>query len=232
MTAMPSAVIVDDDAAVATLHERFVIAHGRFQVAAVAHTGPTALEEIRRIRPDLVLLDFYLPGLSGLELLRELRAGGGDQPEVIAVTAARDVESVRQARAAGVRHYLVKPFGPAQLHDRLDEILLERSVLERSPASAHLDQSSIDALLAGASRRPSPLPKGLSAETLSAVDRAVPADGELSATEIGEAVGISRVAARRYLEHLASIGRVERSLDYATAGRPSVRYRARRTSRS
>lgn len=231
MTSTLSAIIVDDDVAVAALHERFVAGHGAFTIAATAHTGPEALEAIRRLEPDLVLLDFYLPGLSGLELLRELRASGGRQPEVIAVTAARDVDSVRDARSAGVRHYLVKPFGPAQLHARLDEIVRERSLLAAGASRSLLDQSSIDALLSGSPRRV-PLPKGLSAETLAAVDRSVPADAERSASEIGEAVGISRVAARRYLEHLVSIGRAERSLDYATAGRPSVRYRAIRAPRT
>lgn len=232
MTATLSAVIVDDDAAVAALHERFVAGHGAFSIVATADTGPAALEAIRRLQPDLVLLDFYLPGLSGLELLRALRADGGRQPEVIAVTAARDVDSVRAARSAGVRHYLVKPFGPAQLHARLDEIVRERSLLDRSAGRPQLDQSAIDALLAGSARARAPLPKGLSAETLAAVDRAVPVGIERSATEVGDAVGISRVAARRYLEHLAAVGRVERSLDYSTAGRPSVRYRAIRSART
>ena len=226
MTEQLTAVVVDDDIAVASLHERFVTAHGAFAVVAVAHTGTEALERITELEPDLVLLDFYLPGLSGLEVLRALRAGDGPPAEVIAVTAARDLDSVRDARAAGVRHYLVKPFGPAQLHERLDEIARERRQLGAADARRALDQREIDRLLAGASPARAPLPKGLSVETLDAVARALPAAEAGSATELGAVVGISRVAARRYLEHLVTVGRAERSLDYATAGRPSVRYRA------
>ncbi len=70
------------------------------------------------------------------------------------------------------------------------------------------------------------LPKGLSAETLERVAAALSARPDASATEIGEDVQISRVSARRYLEHLASSGRAIRTLDYSTKGRPSTRYRA------
>ncbi len=70
------------------------------------------------------------------------------------------------------------------------------------------------------------LPKGLSAETLDRVSEALSARADASATEIGEAVQISRVSARRYLEHLASSGRAVRTLDYSTKGRPGTRYRA------
>ena len=220
------AIIVDDDIAVVALHERFIAAHGVFDVVAIAHTGTEALALIGELKPDLVLLDFYLPGLTGLEVLRAVRTGPAHAVEVIAVTAARDLDSVRDARAAGVRHYLVKPFGPGQLYERLDEIARDRRRMVAADARHVLDQREIDAILTGASgARASLLPKGLSAETLDAVVRALPADAAGSATELGDVVGISRVAARRYLEYLVAVGRAERSLDYATAGRPSVRYR-------
>lgn len=69
------------------------------------------------------------------------------------------------------------------------------------------------------------LPKGLSQETAGAVLAALEAAGELSATECADAVGISRVSARRYLEHFAEVGRAAVRLNYGTAGRPERRYR-------
>ncbi len=68
------------------------------------------------------------------------------------------------------------------------------------------------------------LPKGLSAETLETVARALTASPGISAAELGDSVGLSRVSARRYLEHLASVGRATRTLDYSTKGRPGTRY--------
>lgn len=224
-------VIVDDDEEVAALHARFVAVHPAFEVVATAHSGPEALRLIERHRPDLVLLDFDLPGLSGLEVLRDFRALGGQQPEVIAVTAARDVESVRQARSAGIQHYLVKPFTSANLRARLDDVARDRLALLDSRATDELAQRDIDALMRSGSRgRPqqAPLPKGLSAPTLATVEGALAGAPNSSAAEIAVLSGLSRVSARRYLEYLVAVQRAAKSLDYETAGRPSTRFSAAR----
>jgi response regulator of citrate/malate metabolism len=217
-------IIVDDDVEVASLHARFVAAHPAFSVAAVAHNGPTALELIAEHRPDLVLLDFDLPGLSGLDVLRDVRALGGAQPEVIAVTAARDVDSVRQARSAGIQHYLVKPFTAVNLNARLDDVARDRLALLQSGGRDELAQREIDALMRIGSRPRAPLPKGLSGETLATVESALAMAPNSSAAEVAELSGLSRVSARRYLEYLVTVNRAHKSLDYATAGRPSTRF--------
>ncbi|PWC06687.1 response regulator [Mycetocola zhujimingii] len=217
-------IIVDDDIEVASLHGRFVGAHPAFAVAATAHNGPDALRLIAEHRPDLVLLDFDLPGLTGLEVLRGVRALGGVQPEVIAVTAARDVESVRQARSAGIQHYLVKPFTARGLNERLDDVARDRLALVESGVRAELAQREIDALMTTGIRSRTVLPKGLSSETLDTVEAALGSAPNSSAVQIAELSGISRVSARRYLEYLVAVNRAEKTLDYATAGRPSTRF--------
>jgi response regulator of citrate/malate metabolism len=217
-------VIVDDDVEVASLHGRFVAAHPAFSVAATAHNGPEALAVIAEHRPDLVLLDFDLPGLSGLEVLRDVRALGGAQPEVIAVTAARDVESVRQARSAGIQHYLVKPFTALDLKARLDDVARDRLALLESGEREQLAQRDIDALMRSGTRVRTQLPKGLSGETLVTVEAALGSAPQSSAAEIAELSGLSRVSARRYLEYLVEVNRAHKTLDYATAGRPSTRF--------
>lgn len=217
-------IIVDDDVEVASLHAAFVSAHPAFEVVALAHGGPEALRLIADHRPDLVLLDFDLPGLSGLEVLRDVRAMGGSQPEVIAVTAARDVDSVRQARSSGIQHYLVKPFTALDLRARLDDVARDRLALVESAAQDGLAQREIDALMRTGARGTGQLPKGLSGETLVTVESALGSAPNSSAAEIAELSGISRVSARRYLEYLVAINRAEKTLDYATAGRPSTRF--------
>jgi len=223
-------VIVDDDAEVAGLHARFVAVHPAFEVVATAHSGPEALRLIARSRPDLVLLDFDLPGLSGLEVLRDVRALGGQQPEVIAVTAARDVDSVRQARSAGIQHYLVKPFTAANLQARLDDVARDRLALLDSGTNDELAQRDIDALMRSGARgrgttaTVAVLPKGLSGQTLATVEGALAGAPNSSAAEIAALSGLSRVSARRYLEYLVTVRRAHKTLDYETAGRPSTRF--------
>jgi response regulator of citrate/malate metabolism len=166
----------------------------------------------------------YLPDLGGLDVLRRLRADG-DDVEVIAVTAARDLETVRRARLLGVRHYLVKPFSGASLAERLDDV--RRNIAaDRALPGTTLDQRAVDRVLGIPSKRDAALPKGLSSASLERVAAELAArEGDASAAEIAGALGMSRVSARRYLEHLVGTGAALVAPRYGTAGRPEHRYR-------
>lgn len=219
------ALIVEDDKAVAIVTRGFVERHGAFVVAGEVATGRAALEAIEAIRPDLVLLDVHLPDASGIEVLRVARARGF-AGEVVAVTAARDLETVRAARAFGVRHYLVKPFGLEAMRERLEAI---RAELEQAEALGVrvLDQRAVDAMLQPADRqRPSPAGSQLTLDRVAALLESL--QESASAAEIGERLGMSRVSARRYLERLVVEGRAEVSPRYGGTGRPELRYSARR----
>lgn len=218
--------VVDDDVAVAGVHKGFLEAHGSFEVVGLAHTADDAVSLALELEPELILLDIYLPDRSGLEVLRELRAA--DLPvDVIAITAAREIDTVRAAMAGGVLHYLVKPFSVAVLHGRLDEYMAGRDASRRLE-EAELDQSAIDRLMRvrSASNAPAPLPKGLSSHTLQLVQGAVAgSDTDLSASEVGAATGLSRVSARRYLEYLVETGQVTVHPRYGSSGRPEHGFR-------
>lgn len=217
-------VIVDDDFAVAHVNRAFVDAQPGFTVVAEAHTGAEALAAVELHRPQLVLLDVYLPDLGGLDVLRRLRAAG-DDIEVIAVTAARDLETVRKARLLGVRHYLVKPFSGASLGERLGEV--RRGIdADRAAPGTSLDQRAVDQFLGAAAARHATLPKGLSSASLARVaQRLEECRTDVSAAELAESLGMSRVSARRYLEHLVLTGVAVVAPRYGSAGRPEHRYR-------
>ncbi|MET4001910.1 response regulator of citrate/malate metabolism [Arthrobacter sp. UYCu511] len=226
MSTILRVVIVEDDIGVALINREFVSSHQGFTVVGVAHSGGEALELIGRLKPDVVLLDFYLPDFSGLEVLSRLSPELVSSMEVIAVTAARDVDSVRLARARGVRHYLVKPFMASALFERLEEVAQQIDTLRLSSRGRLLDQRSVDALIASTAERYAPPPKGLSEVTLQRVHLALQAAGtDVSAAELAELVGMSRVGVRRYLEHLVDIGRATLTPRYG-GGRPENRYSA------
>ena len=216
--------VVDDDAMTASIHRSYVERVPGFEVVGEAHTGRRALELTRELRPDLLLLDIYLPDLSGLEVLRSLREHGQPHVDVIAVTAAKDVTTLRTAIHGGVIHYLVKPFFFDTLRERLEGYAALRGRLDRLREPDQHDIDHVFSLLRSHGRQG--LPKGISAPTLETVVEALQrSEGDVTANELAEATGISRGTARRYLEYLALTGAVELSLRYGTTGRPEHRYR-------
>ena len=222
---MREVLIVDDDFMVAEIHRRFVERIDGFRAGPVARTGTEALTMAAELHPDLILLDVYLPDMTGLDVLHRLRAGG-DHVGVIMITAARELDTVRGALDGGAADYLIKPFEFDQLKTKLTAFAARADTLS---AAGGVDQTVVDALFGGAANtdEPTVLPKGLGAETGRLVLDAVRAAGEVSATECADVVGISRVSARRYLEHYLSTGVVELRLQYGS-GRPERRYRTAR----
>lgn len=216
---MRDVLVVDDDFMVAEIHRRFVERVDGFRPVGVARTGADALASAAEQRPDLILLDVYLPDMTGLEVLQRLRAEG-NRVGVIMVTAARELDTVRGALDGGAADYLVKPFDFDQLQTKLAAFATRAEALAGAGGA---DQSTIDALFGGSAVV---LPKGLGAETGRLVMAAVRTAGEVSAMECAQLVGISRVSARRYLEHYLSTGALELRLQYGT-GRPERRYRAK-----
>lgn len=242
MTEQARTLVVEDDSAVAAVHRGFVESHPRFVVVGEARNGADALRLTSALRPDLVLLDLHLPDIGGLDVLRRLRLLPGPPVDVVATTAVRELDSVRQAMAGGVVAYLVKPFTAATLRERLDEVWQRREDVRR--AQHTLDQDEVDQLLAGPRTATALPPKGLSERSRTLVREALgrlcePDAGEAgsptgrgpslradaSAAEVADAVGMSRVSARRYLEHLVAEGQAQVSPRYGATGRPENRYR-------
>jgi response regulator of citrate/malate metabolism len=211
--------VVDDDFMVAKIHTGFVDRTPGFTVTGVAHTGAQALAEAERLQPDLVLLDVYLPDVSGLDLLGALREAA-PEVDVLVISAAREADTVRRALRGGIVHYLMKPFSYDDLRVRLEHYRQAYAGM----AGERTDQADIDRVfgVAGTDKR---LPKGFSAETLRLVEATLRQESaDLSAAEAASLLGISRVSARRYLEHLTETGKVEVTLRYGEIGRPERRY--------
>ncbi|MET7333983.1 response regulator [Nonomuraea sp. NPDC005650] len=210
--------VVDDDFMVARIHSGYVARVPGFRVVSVVHSGADALAAAHELRPDLVLLDIYLPDMSGLEVLKQLH-----NVDVLMISAARDVPTVREAMRGGAVNYLIKPFTAAALTDRLQQYADTRRRLTAIGPEAR--QDDVDRLF-GSPKTSAPMPKGLSAATCELVaDTLREAGRDLSATETAELTGLSRVSVRRYLEYLCVAGQAEFRPRYGTAGRPEHRYR-------
>ncbi|GIH25964.1 transcriptional regulatory protein [Acrocarpospora phusangensis] len=221
---MISVLVVEDEEITAEANRVYVERVPGFQVAGVVRSGGEALRFLRRQSVDLILLDLYLPDLHGLEVCRAIR-GAGILCDVMVITSARDLSVVRSAVSVGVTQYLLKPFTFAALADKLRQYARFRSSVDASgTASGQGEVDDAFAALRGPAR--SHLPKGLTQPTLEAVvaELRTAAEG-LSAQSVATSLGVSRVTARRYLEHLTETGIAGRVPQYGGLGRPELLYR-------
>lgn len=223
---MITVVVVEDDEIVAKVHRRVVERVPGFAVLDCAGTGTAAIALVMADRPDLVVLDMYLPDISGLEVLRRIR-GAGLGTDVIVISAAREAETVREVLRAGAVEYLVKPFRVERLIQSLEDYRAHRAELE---SAGDLAQEEIDRLLGrpthpdeGVAQR---VPKGIDPTTLANVTRVLSDAGRgLTGDEVAALTGVSRTTAHRYLRHLAATGEVRAEPTYGSVGRPELIYR-------
>ncbi|SDO75414.1 Response regulator of citrate/malate metabolism [Pedococcus dokdonensis] len=216
--------VVEDEPVALEAHAAYVGRVPGFVVAATAATSQEALRALQSAEVDVVLLDMNLPDRHGLDVIRAMRAGG-HRADVIAVTSARDLDVVRAAVSLGVVQYLLKPFVFATLRDRLEGYRTYRDQLRDAHELA--TQAEVDQVVAGVrTSTPVALPKGMGEDLLAKVTRVLRDSGTgMSASELAETLGVSRVTARRYAEHLSDSRLAVRTPRYAGAGRPEVEYR-------
>jgi response regulator of citrate/malate metabolism len=226
--------VVEDEPIASAAHAAYVQRLDGFSLAGTAPDGQSALRLLSEFSAagnpvELVLLDMNLPDLHGLDIARRMRSSGLFS-DIIAITAVRELNIVRSAVAIGVVQYLIKPFTYSTFADKLTNYRLFREQLESfgdGKTKMGASQSDVDQAFASL-RTPSELqlPKGLSSSTLDAVKDFLRKESTaVSASEVMDELGMSRVTARRYLEYLADAGAVTRAPRYGAPGRPENEYR-------
>ena len=199
------------------------------QVVATFHNGRDALAFLEQTSVDLLLLDLYMPEMSGVELLTELRRKGCNA-DAIFITAANDAPHIQDALRLGAVDYLIKPFRYERFEEALDKVVVRRKVIE---SGLEFTQADIDEMIRA--RRPNPesrtaeLEKGIQRQTLDHIraDLRKNAGTYRTAEQIASDTGLSKVTVRRYLNYLIGMNEAESQVDYSTGGRPRVEYRSR-----
>lgn len=226
MNAVTKVMVIEDDIAIAELHHRYLEQMGGFEVVGIATSQSEAIMQLDILKPDLVLLDVYLPDGCGLDILNHVR-GNNQGCDVILITAARDVDTLQQAMRGGVVDYLLKPVMFPRLEASLKKYRSQQQELE---SVSDLNQGLVDKMLQASNQSDAKpvttLPKGIDGVTLDKI-RALfeSADTkDLTADEAGERIGASRTTARRYLEYLITTGELNADLNYGSVGRPERCY--------
>ncbi|PFH87765.1 response regulator [Bacillus sp. AFS088145] len=217
---MINVMIVEDDPMVAEINKRYLSKIGGFRLTTVANSVDDAVLLLGKEDIQLILLDIFMPGKQGLELLTYLRKKELEV-DVIIISAASDLERIKKALRYGVVDYLIKPFEferfnaalvSYQQKTRFTDKLEAVSQQELDNYLLHRDETAIV----------EELPKGLTKDTLKQVWEAVHELKEVpfSTEEVANVVGISRVSARKYLNFLKDLGILDVKVIYGTIGRP------------
>jgi two-component system, CitB family, response regulator MalR len=225
--------IIEDDPMVAEFNRRYLQEVNGFTLAGIVHTVKDAKVYLESEKIDLILLDVYMPGATGLDLLRFIREKN-ISADVILITAAADKENIQTALRYGALDYLIKPFE----FERFNQALLKYKEKYHFFENNHvLRQEDIDQrILSTEQKSAGPfiehLPKGLTSSTLESIIRVIQAKENIqfSTDDISEITLISRVSVRKYLKFLADLGILEESLTYGV-GRPGYLYRLREDKR-
>ncbi|TGB04964.1 response regulator [Halobacillus salinus] len=217
--------IVEDDPMVADLNKKYVEQIKGFHVVGTAPDVEEALSLLEEFRVDLILLDVYMPGRNGLDLLREIRRKD-EHVDVILITAASEKEQVQHSLRLGAVDYLIKPFEFNRLQKSLFKYQSNVSVLQ---SSRNVSQQELDDILSTRESiyetQPVSIPKGLTKTTLELIVEVISEreEASFSTDQIATAADLSRVSVRKYLKFLKDIDFLEETLLYGV-GRPVYHY--------
>jgi two-component system CitB family response regulator len=226
-------VIAEDDQQIAEIQKRFLARIEGFELIGIAHSLEDAEDLVDVLQPELLLLDINFPTGTGIDLLRKLRARTS-RVDVILVTAAKEVDTLREALHGGIFDYILKPLVFERLQETLDRYYKH---LQKFQTMESIVQSDVDTILPNSNMAKTyesqevRLPKGVDALTLDKVRSVFSTDaGALNAEEVGLHIGASRTTARRYLEYLVSNNELSAEVSYGSVGRPERRYTLSRPS--
>lgn len=116
--------IVEDDESIREMID-ITLSQAGYGVIAVG-SGESALDLLKRVKVDLVLLDVHMPRMSGLDVLMAMARIGRPTPPVLMVTANRQADTVAEAMRLGCVGYMAKPFAPGDLLGRVARALAAR----------------------------------------------------------------------------------------------------------
>lgn len=221
------AVIAEDDFRVAAIHEKFLGNFKEIEVVGKALNGKETIELLKEHRPNLLLLDVYMPDQLGTELLPVIREQF-PHIDIIMITAATDKEILLNALNYGVEQYLIKPVKMELFYQTIKEYLNKSQLIE---SEQEIDQEFVNKLFKKPTltndTKESFLPKGIDEITLVKVTNVLELESSssgISAEQVSEQIGASRTTARRYLEYLITVKQCKAEVVYGVVGRPERRY--------
>ena len=222
--------LIEDDPMVREVNRQFIERIEGYEIVGAASNGLIGFEKIKELRPDVVLMDIFMPEQDGVETLRQIR-GEMMNVDVISVTAANDMATIQNILQLGVYDYIMKPFTFERMQQTLENY---RHFKLKTEGAEDMTQQELDALIRkggvenNAASLPAlemELPKGFNRSTLDKVMAYLrQCEDGASADEVAAAIGVARVTARRYLDFMEKRQLIKVDVQYGGVGRPVNQY--------
>lgn len=221
--------IVEDDLMVCSILEKQL---GRFPKLSIAGKFKRSADALKQLQEDpdaadLIVLDYYMPGMNGIEFLKELRTSN-TETQVIMITSADEYGIIRSAMCCGICDYVLKPFNA----QRLEKAVSKFETVMKLKKNTHVwTQDKVDTLLCPhrhynveqSGDADAPKVGKINKTTLAAVREYMKLHTaeKMPLIDISKGISLSTVTTRRYLKYMNSLGEVDITHDCKTGGRPS-----------
>lgn len=216
--------IIEDDPMVREINEGFLRKVEGYTLFKSVNNIEKAKEEIIQGRPDLILLDIFFPQGLGTDLLKWIRING-IKCDVILITADKNMETVEEAFRYGAVDYIIKPF----TFSRFKEALLQYKARKKEFKNTEsVEQELIDKMVFKEKEEDScdDILKGVRTHTYEKILEFIKdmCGKSITAQELADLTGVSRITARRYLDLLEREGKLSVQMEYGKVGRPLNKY--------
>ncbi|WP_261858546.1 response regulator [Photobacterium sanguinicancri] len=215
--------VVEDKLELAEMIAAYIDQNPYFEVVGIASSLADARFMQNTMKPELIILDNYLPDGVGIDWLRKLRSGQSPDVDVIMLTAAADAQTVTSGVRLGAFDYLIKPLALTSFNDVLHRFKdYHRTISSRE----EFKQSEINRVygVRRDSQSIDELPKNIDSITLHLVMDTFKQEGQQTSDSVGKAIGVSKTTARRYLEYAVTMGFLEARISHGSVGRPTRHY--------
>lgn len=221
---MIQVMIVEDDPMVREINSKFLKRVEGFNLYKAVSNLDDAKKFILIKKPDLILLDVYLPKENGIDFLKWIRAQEIDI-DVILITADKTIERIQEAFRYGIVDYLIKPFSFERFKESLSQFKSRYYQFKKNDV---IEQKELDKLISSSnsSQNDDDFTKGLNKYTYKSIWEEIGKNNydDFTAEDLAEKLGIARVTVRRYLEYMEKENKVDKLVEYGKVGRPQHRY--------
>lgn len=218
---MYKVLVVEDDPMVAMINMEYLGSVKNVSIAGHTKSQNETLEFLKKNEVDLILLDIFLGGENGLDILKEIREQGFTI-DVIMITSANGREEISKALSLGSVDYLIKPFDLGRFKIAIGKFLKKNKLLSHETFT----QEDFDSLLENKTDDFSVLPKGLNKKTLESVEKVISSiDKKFTIKDICEVTEVSNVTVKKYLDYLEGNGKIIGYVNYGNVGRPLYFYK-------